>query len=285
MFGLKKIVTIILISSFQMSCFNFDFLKKDVMIKENQWSNKSIVFSDLSKELSKQKIINNNWSRLNSSRHIPYFKLKNNKGKILGDYFSTIEKYLVVKLDNGKKYKWNYNKAKITSLPTHLALVEDIENAKKYIGKNIWLNELHNDSIFINNSEMIFKKFEKVKIIGVKIFQNSVVDNPIWLEIYTDDEYSAFIRYNGEFKLQARQNNYYDKNPFKENWDKAIIQKIKKGKIDYGMDIDQVRLSIGNPVLINNTSSRHGVSQQWVFGDHIDEKRYLLFKNGKLVSK
>ena len=53
MFGLKKIIIIILISSTQMSCFYF--LKKDVIIKDNQWSNKNIVFSDLSKELSKQK--------------------------------------------------------------------------------------------------------------------------------------------------------------------------------------------------------------------------------------
>ena len=268
-----------------MSCSYFYFFKKDVIIKDNQWSNKNIVFSDLSKELSKQKKINNNWSMLNSDGRIPYFRLKNNTGRILGDYSSSLEKYLVVQLDNGKKYKWNYDIFKITTLPTHLALVDDIEHAEQYIGKNIWLNEFRTDSIFINNSKIIFKKFEKVKIIGVRIFQNSVVDNPIWLEIYTDDEYSAFIRYNGEFKLQARQNNYYDKNPFKKNWDKAIIQKIKIGKIDYGMHIDQVRLSIGNPVLINNTSSRHGVSQQWVFGDHIDKKRYLLFKNGKLVSK
>ena len=266
-----------------MSCFYF--LKKDVLIKDNQWSNKNVVFSDLSKELSRQKKINNNWSRLNSDGRIPYFRLKNNIGKILGDYFLFFEKYLVVQLDNGKKYKWNYDISNITTLPTHLALVEDIEEAEQYIGKNIWLNEFRTDSIFINNSKMIFKKFEKVKIIGVRIFQNSIVDNPIWLEVYTDDEYSAFIRYNGEFKFQARQNNYYDENPFKENWDNAIIQKIKKGKIDFGMSHDQVRLSIGNPVLINNTSSRHGVSQQWVFGDHIDEKRYLLFKNGKLVSK
>ena len=267
-----------------MSCSYFYFFKKDVIIKDNQWSNKNIVFSDLSKELSKQKKINNNWSRLNSDGRIPYFRLKNNTGRVLGYYFSSFEKYLVVQLDNGKKYKWNYDISKNTILPTHLALVEDIEHAEQYIGENIWLNQFRTDSIFINNSKKIFKKFEKVKIIGVKIFQNSVVDNPIWLEIHTDGEYSAFIRYNGEFKLQGRQNNYHDKNPFKKKWDKSIVQKIKKGKIDFGMNQNQVRLSMGNPASINNTSSRHGVSQQWVFGDSINNKRYLLFKNGKLVS-
>ena len=29
---------------------------------------------------------------------------------------------------------------------------------------------------------------------------------------------------------------------------------------DYGMNYEQVRASIGNPDIINNTSSRHGVS-------------------------
>ena len=77
MFDLKKNIIIISISLFQMFCFNFDFLKKDVIIKHNQWTNKNIIFSDLSKELSKQKKINNNWSRLNSNGTIPYFRLKN----------------------------------------------------------------------------------------------------------------------------------------------------------------------------------------------------------------
>ncbi len=284
MFDLKNFIVIISISSFQMSCFNLYVLNKGVTINPNQWSNKKIVFSDLSRELSKQKKINTNWSRLHSDVRIPYFRLKNNTGIVLGDYFSLTEQYLVVQLDNGKKYKWNCNVSKPTTLPTHIALLEDIKDAKKYIGKNIWLNNNLSDSIFLNYSERIFKKFEKVKIVGVKIFQNSIADRPIWLEIYTFDGYSAFIRYNGEFKLQGRQNNYYDKNPFKKMWNKVIVQKIKKGKIDFGMNQRQVRLSIGNPASINNTSSRHGVSQQWIFGDSINDKRYLLFKNGKLVS-
>ena len=71
MFGLKKIIIIILISSFQMSCSYFYFFKKDVIIKDNQWTHKNIIFSNLSKELSKQKKINDNWSRLNSDGEIP----------------------------------------------------------------------------------------------------------------------------------------------------------------------------------------------------------------------
>ena len=56
------------------------------------------------------------------------------------------------------------------------------------------------------------------------------------------------------------------------------------GKIGYGMNESQVRVSIGNPNIINNTSSRHSVSEQWIYGNNIGNKKYLLFEYGKLVS-
>ena len=45
-----------------------------------------------------------------------------------------------------------------------------------------------------------------------------------------------------------------------------ILKNIIKGEIDYNMSFEQVRAAIGNPDIINNTSSRHGVSQQWIYG-------------------
>ena len=51
-----------------------------------------------------------------------------------------------------------------------------------------------------------------------------------------------------------------------------------EGKIEYGMNYEQVRASIGNPDIINNTSSRHGVSQQWIYGKNLSNKRYLFLK-------
>ena len=50
------------------------------------------------------------------------------------------------------------------------------------------------------------------------------------------------------------------------------------------MNESQVRVSIGNPNIINNTSSRHSVSEQWIYGNNIGNKKYLLFEYGKLVS-
>ena len=57
-----------------------------------------------------------------------------------------------------------------------------------------------------------------------------------------------------------------------------------EGKIEYGMNYEQVRASIGNPDIINNTSSRHGVSQQWIYGKNLSNRRYLVFENGRLSS-
>ena len=55
---------------------------------------------------------------------------------------------------------------------------------------------------------------------------------------------------------------------YSKKWGKDILNKIMSGKIDYGMNESQVRVSIGNPNIINNTSSRHSVSEQWIYGNN-----------------
>ena len=279
---LKLLFSVMFLNLF--SCIKYNSLNNKLLIIETQFSGDSVVFSDLSKDLLNQKIINKNWSRINSKKSMPYFRLKNNSGKIKGDFIHNAERYLIVETNNGNLFKWKYNPKALKSLPSHLAKLSAIKDAKLFIGKNIWLNEIHSDSIFINKSEKRFKKFDKVMVLGIRVFQNSKTDMPVWLEIDTNNEHNAFIRYNGKFKTELRQNNYYNQNPFKEEWSKTDIENLKKKKIEYGMSFEQVRVSIGNPEMINNTSSVNGVSQQWVYGKNLDEKKYLLFKNGKLVS-
>ena len=280
-----KIAIIIIIAIFyKTSCISFHSLSKEVIINENQWTDKNFIFSDVSKELFKQKKINENWSSFESDKRIPYFKLKNSRGKILGDHIKNNEKFLVINLENNKKYKWKYNHVKKNLLPSHIAVFEDVENAKKLIGKNIWLNNIVSDTIFMGQLGSSFKKFQKVNVSGVKIYQNSIVDCPIWLEIDLKNDFNSYIRYNGKFKIHSRQNNYFIKNPIKKSWDQTSIEKIMEGKIEYGMNHEQVRASIGNPDIINNTSSRHGVSEQWIYGKNLSNKRYLIFENGRLSS-
>ncbi|OUV05323.1 MAG: hypothetical protein CBC40_02760 [bacterium TMED80] len=284
MINFKRAIIIILAIFYKTSCISFHSFTKEIIINENQWTDKNFIFSDLSKELFKQKKINENWSNFDSDKRIPYFKLKNSRGKILGDHIKDNEKFLVINLENNKKYKWKYNHAKKNLLPSHIAVFEDVENAKKLIGKNIWLNNIVSDTIFMGQLGSSFKKFQKVNVIGVKIYQNSIVDCPIWLEIDLKNDFNSYIRYNGKFKIHSRQNNYFIKDPIKKSWDQTSIEKIMEGKIEYGMNHEQVRASIGNPDIINNTSSRHGVSEQWIYGKNLSNKRYLIFENGRLSS-
>ena len=284
MINFKIAIIIILAIFYKTSCISFHSLSREIIINENQWTDKNFIFSDVSKELFKQKKINENWSNFDSDKRIPYFKLKNSRGKILGDHVKDNEKFLVINLENNKKYKWKYDYTKKSLLPSHIALDEDVENAKKLIGKNIWLNNIVSDTIFMGQLGSSFKKFQKVNVIGVKIYQNSIVDCPIWLEIDLKNDFNSYIRYNGKFKIHSRQNNYFIKNPIKKSWNQTSIEKIMEGKIEYGMNHEQVRASIGNPDIINNTSSRHGVSEQWIYGNNLSNKRYLIFENGRLSS-
>ena len=284
MINFKRAFIISLAIFYKTSCISFHSLSREIIINENQWTDKNFIFSDVSKELFKQKKINENWSSFDSDKRIPYFKLKNSRGKILGDHIKDNEKFLVINLENNKKYKWKYNHAKKNLLPSHIAVFEDVENAKKLIGKNIWLNNIVSDTIFMGQFGSSFKKFQKVNVIGVKIYQNSIVDCPIWLEIDLKNDFNSYIRYNGKFRFHSRQNNYFIKNPIKKSWDQTSIEKIMEGKIEYGMNHEQVRASIGNPDIINNTSSRHGVSEQWIYGKNLSNKRYLIFENGRLSS-
>jgi len=284
MIDFKKAIIISLAISIKTSCVSFHGLNIEPRVNENQWTDKDFLFSEVSKKLNKQKKINENWSSFDSERKIPYFKLKNSRGKILGDHFIENEKFLVINLENNKKYKWKYSHRKENLLPSHIAILEDVENAKELIGKDIWLNDIFSDSIFMGQSGNSFKKFQKVNVVDVKIYQNSKVDCPIWLEIDSKNDFNSYVRYNGKFRFHSRQNNYFVKNPIKKSWDKPSIEKIMEGKIEYGMNHEQVRASIGNPDIINNTSSRHGVSEQWIYGKNLSNKRYLIFENGRLSS-
>jgi len=201
MIDFKRAIIISLAISINTSCVSFHSLNRELRVNENQWSNKDFIFSDISKELTKQKKINKNWYGFFSNRSIPYFKLKNSRGKILGDFIKDNEKFLVINLENNKKYKWKYNHAKKNLLPSHIAVFEDVENAKKLIGKNIWLNNIVSDTIFMGQLGSSFKKFQKVNVIGVKIYQNSIVDCPIWLEIDLKNDFNSYIRYNVNFKI------------------------------------------------------------------------------------
>ena len=66
-------------------------------------------------------------------------------------------------------------------------------------------------------------------------------------------------------------------------WGKEIITKVLDQRIELGMEDRQVRISIGNPDEVNTTSSRHGISEQWIYVNHDGNKTYYQFEYGKLT--
>ena len=280
---LSIIFSIILIF---LSCSLIGINEFDEYIIKNRWTGETVFFSDVNSQILKQKYINRGWSKINKDKSVPYFKLKNHKGVVLGNYFINQKEYLIVQLKNGKKYKWEKNHLQIDdkALPNHLCRLKILNDAKGMIGKHIWLNNVAADTIFINNTGLVFNRFKKVKIIDTKVYTNGGRDWPVWLVIKSDNEFNVEVRYNGKNKTEGKQNYYFENDPLPKKWGKDILNKIMSGKIIYGMNESQVRVSIGNPNIINNTSSRHSVSEQWIYGNNIGNKKYLLFEYGKLVS-
>mgnify|MGYP001178631642 CR=1 FL=1 len=289
MVNIKNYKQILLINIFvflSSSCNLFNKnLTNDYIIK-NKWSGEAFLFSDVSSQILKQKYINQGWTKFNKNKSFPYFKLKKQEGIILGNYFNNQKEYLVVQLNNGKRYKWekSYWQINDNALPEHLCLFKDLDQAEKLKGKYIWLNSITEDTSFINVPGMIYNKFKKVKIIGTRVYQNGGRDWPIWLVIKSNNEFDPMVRYNGNKKIVGKQNYYFDNQPLPKIWGEDLILKIVSGKLSPGMSDEQVRVAIGNPDVINNTSSRHGVSEQWIYGNVVGKKKYLSFKNGKLIS-
>ena len=152
MIDFKRAIITSLAISINTYCVSVHSLNRELRVNENHWTDKAFVFSEISKKLTKQKKINENWSSFDSDRSIPYFKLKNSRGKILGDYIIDNEKFLVISLENNKKYKWKYGHIKENLLPSHIAILEDVENAKELIGNDIWLNDIFGDKFFMGNT-------------------------------------------------------------------------------------------------------------------------------------
>ena len=260
-------------------------LNNDSIIK-NRWSGQAISFSDVSSQILKQKYINRAWTKFNKNKIVPYFKLKKQEGIILGNYYSNQKEYLVVQLDSGKKYKWEKSSWQINdnALPAHLCRIKDLEQAEKLNGLYIWLNSITEHTSFINAPGIVYNKFKKVKIIGTRVYQNGGRDWPIWLVIESNNEFNPMVRYNGDKKVVGKQNYYFENQPLPKIWGEDLILEIISGKVTPGMSDEQVRVAIGNPDVINNTSSRHSVSEQWIYGNVVGEKKYLSFEYGKLVS-
>tara|TARA_B110000444_G_C18713640_1_gene534956 strand:- start:18 stop:872 length:855 start_codon:yes stop_codon:yes gene_type:complete len=249
-----------------LSCFSVPIHLEKNDITNNSYTNKTINFSRVTNDILKKSKINKNWSRFRKSRIVTYINLQGKRGTVLGDYVLDNGNYLIIELDNNKLYKWEKEKWEINKnrLPDFIYMDEDFKKAKNLIGNYIWLNRKIYGSFPFENIYHRKNQYKKVQVVGYEIYGNGNQDIPIWLKINIDN-YFSYVRYNNEYKLYGQQNHYFKKKPVNTKWHKHIVDNIYNDIITKGMNKKQVRLAVGNPNSINNTSSKHGVGEQWIY--------------------
>ena len=264
------------------SCFGIKVQKDDIIY--NGWSGKSIRIANLEDSYKKKHRFNKIFSRFSSKNFIPYYKFIDKTYKIVGTYNLGDENYLIIKDKNGKHFKVyqkikNYTK---DTVPNFIVFEETFENVKQLIDTKIWLNNVWDQENFISKFPNAFYTFQSVEVKNVICFQNSDIGNPIWLKVLTENGEDAIVRYNQQGERVGIKDHYFTYDPLSSDWGVKIHENIKNRKADIGMSSKQVLTAIGYPDEINSTSSRHGVSEQWIYFVS-NKKIYYQFEYDKLV--
>lgn len=264
------------------NCFGLKFQKND--ITPNDWSEKSIRIANLEDSYKRKHRFNKVFSKFSSKRFMPYYRFIDKTFSIVGSYNQGDENYIIIKDKNGKFFKISqknkkYNKDTILNF---LVFEENFENAKQLIDTKIWLNDVWDAENFITIFPNSFYTFQSVEVKDVIRFQNSDIGYPIWLKVLTEKGEDAIVRYNQQGVRVGIKDHYFTSDPLPFEWGTEILQKIKNREADIGMSSKQVLIAIGYPDEINSTSSRHGVSEQWIYR-LLNKKNYYQFEYDKLV--
>ena len=263
------------------NCFGIKFHKNDII--PNEWTGEYIKIASLSESYKRQHRFNKIFSKYNSKRYKPYYKFKNKAYKIIGTYNSKMQNYLVIENKKGRLFKIKLlNNVPEVIIPSFVVLDDIFNDAKRLIGTKIWLNDVNDSEGFFSEFHNIFRPFQYVEVRDVIGFQNSDFGHPIWLKVIAQSGEEAFVRYNTQGVRVGIKDYYFINDPLPNAWGKVINDKIKNKKVDIGMSDRQVRIAIGYPDHINSTSSRHGLSEQWVYYTP-NKKIYYQFEYGKLI--
>ena len=259
--------------------------KSDVVINSDPLTGKKVYFSKLDKSYRGTKNFSKQWSKIFSKKSRSYHKFLDKEYFIKGHITSMNKAFLVINSKRNKLYKTliKLDKEGNIILPKYMYFEDDLKRAEALIGKSIWLNYVNNKSIFFSYSNNKFQRFNKVKVIGVNNLTNNSFDLPIWLIIKSEKGHEGFLRYSKTKDNVGLEDNYYLDDPFPKEWSKNRIKQILKGEIELGMNKSQIRRSIGNPDIINRTSSRHGLSEQWLYKKPNSNSISYQFEYGKLV--
>tara|TARA_Y100000591_G_scaffold302041_1_gene296768 strand:- start:610 stop:1467 length:858 start_codon:yes stop_codon:yes gene_type:complete len=261
------------------------FIKDEILLEENYLSGKIIYFSELDEQYKRDNSFNRSWTKLYSKRFKPYYRFQNKEYVVKGYYSYMNESYIVIENRKGNQYKKKVKSImdSIVTLPSYIYLKETKDQAEKLIGKSIWLNYTNDKTNFYTLSNYDFKRFEKVNVLGIIDFQNDKNDYPLWLKVKSETGEVGYVRFNGEQGKTGYKDHYYIMNPLPKEWGNRLIKTIVQGKIELGMTKKQVRITIGNPNKINTTSSRHGISEQWIYRNINGKNIFYQFDYEKLT--
>ena len=262
------------------SCFSLKFQKDDVI--PNEWNGKSIRVANLEDIYKRKHRFNKVFSKFSSKRFIPYYRFIDKTYNIVGLYIQGDESYIIIKDKNGKLYKISQKNRNNDTLPSFLVFEKTFENAKQLIGTKIWLNNVLDEKNFISKFSNAFYTFQSVEVKDVICFQNSDAGHPIWLKVINKNGDNAIVRYNQQGERVGIIDHYFTSDPLPLEWETEIHENIKNKKADVGMSSKQVLIAIGHPDEIISTTSRHGVSEQWIYFLS-NKKIYYQFEYDKLV--
>ena len=261
------------------------FKKNKINIYPNSLSGSIIYFSELDKQYKRQNSFNKSWSKLTSKRYKPYHRFRNKQYVVSGHYQYLNKYYIIIEDVRGRMFKKKINSVidSIITLPSYIFFKETKNQAEELIGNSIWLNNPDDKINFYRVSDYNFKRFEKVFVLGIIDFQNNDNDFPLWLRVESKTGELGFVRFNGEEGRTGFKDHYFTTNPIPSEWGKEMIKQILARKTKIGMTKKQVSVAIGNPFKINITSSRHGISEQWVYKNKYDEIIYYQFDDETLT--
>ena len=259
------------------SCFNLKFQEKNII--SNQWQGQKISLAKLGKNYKRQYRFNRMLSKFTSSKFLPYYKFIGKNFKIIGSYEANKRKYLIIKDKKQRLFKIHLKK---NALPSFIVFEETLENAKNLIGKSIWLNDVFDQLNFLTDFPISFRPFQNVYVNDVVSFQNSDEGYPIWLKVSAKNGEEAIVRYNIQGRRVGIKDHYFKIDPLPKGWGNELSKKIKDRRADIGMTSRQVQIAIGYPDKIINTSSLHGVSEQWVYSLK-NKKIYYQFEYDTLI--
>ena len=264
------------------NCFGSKFQKNK--ITPNDWEGQSIRIADLEDSYKGKHRFNKVFSKFSSKRFIPYYKFRSKTYNIIGSYNKNEKSFIIIKDKKGRYFKISQKNGnyKNNVVPSFLVFEETFENAKLLINTKIWLNNVWDEENFLTEFPNAFYPFQSVDVKDVIVFQNSDNGYPVWLKIIAKNGEDGLVRYNTQGVREGIKDHYFTNDPLPIEWGKKINGKIKNRKADIGMSSRQVRIAIGYPDKINSTSSRHGVSEQWIYF-LLNKKTYYQFEYDKLV--